>query len=238
MLEWLLASIDPSRPHDVGFAVSWHARFMVLAWGVMAPSFVLIARFLKITPRQDFPRELDNQFWWKCHLHGQIMVLVLTFVAFVLILFARSGQIGLHGFLGYSVLFCLTMQVTLGFGRGTKGGPTDQRPDGSLHGDHYDMTRWRLAFEHLHKAIGYFTLSLAAATIVAGLWLSNAPRWMWILILGWWVVWGIAFVTLQKRGWAIDTYAAIWGTDPRHPGNRRPRPGWGMRRPETRQPGE
>ncbi|MEM1389285.1 MAG: cytochrome b561 domain-containing protein [Pseudomonadota bacterium] len=239
MLEWLLAAIDPSRPHEVGLAASWHARFMTLAWGVIAPSAVLIARFLKITPKQNFPAQLDNQFWWRSHLYGQCAVLVLTLVAFAIIVSVRSGQIGVHGYLGYSVLFCLVMQFTLGLCRGSKGGPTDPKPDGSLSGDHYDMTRWRLAFEHLHKTLGYVTLLTAATTIIAGLWLSNAPRWMWIVIIGWWMVLICVFITLQKRGWAIDTYAAIWGTDPNHPGNRRPSPGWGMRRPlDHGQPGE
>ncbi|MEL7116121.1 MAG: cytochrome b561 domain-containing protein [Pseudomonadota bacterium] len=238
MWEWLFASIDPSRGHEVSGAVAWHARGMTLAWALMAPSFVLIARFLKVTPRQDFPRELDNQFWWKSHLHGQIFVLALTLVAFALALFARSGQIGLHGVLGYAVMAGLALQVGLGFARGTKGGPTDLAADGSPRGDHYDMTRWRVTFEHLHKAVGYATLATAAAAILAGLWLSNAPRWMWLVILVWWVALICAFVVLQRRGWAIDTYAAIWGTDPQHPGNRRPTPGWGMRRPDQHQPGE
>lgn len=238
MWDWLLASVDPSRSHEVSGAVAWHGRMMTLAWGVMAPSFVLIARFLKVTPRQDFPREVDNRFWWRIHLHGQITVLVFTLVAFGLIVAQRSGEIGFHGLLGYAVIGCVLLQVILGFSRGTKGGPTDPAPDGSPRGDHYDMTRWRLAFEHLHKALGYATLSLAASAIVAGLWLSNAPRWMWIVILGWWVMLICAFVVLQRRGWAIDTYSAIWGTDPRHPGNRRPVPGWGMHRPRDHQPGE
>ena len=238
MLEWLLASIDPGRPHEVGAVISWHARLMTLAWGLLAPSVVLIARFFKVLPGQNFPKELDNQFWWKTHLYGQIAVLVLTVLAFGLILSARSAQIGVHGVLGYTVLLCLALQVTLGFARGSKGGPTDPRPDGSLRGDHYDMTRWRLFFEHAHKTLGYLTLAVAATTIVAGLWLSNAPRWMWLAILSWWAMLGFTFITLQKRGWAIDTYQAIWGQDPRHPGNRRPSPGWGMRRTQDRQPGE
>jgi len=30
-------AIDPSRPHVVGFAISWHGRMMVLAWGFLFP---------------------------------------------------------------------------------------------------------------------------------------------------------------------------------------------------------
>ncbi|MEM6636768.1 MAG: cytochrome b561 domain-containing protein [Pseudomonadota bacterium] len=238
MLEWLFASIDPSRPHDVGFAESWHARLMTLAWGVLAPTSVLVARFFKIMPGQDWPRELDNRFWWRFHWMGQTAVLLLTFAAFALIYTSRSAHLTLHGQLGYAVIGCLLLQVLLGVFRGSKGGPTDRRTDGSPRGDHYDMTAWRLTFEHAHKAVGYCTLLLAAVTIVAGLWLSNAPVWMWIVIFGWWIVLIAAFAVLQSRGRAIDTYAAIWGTDPQHPGNRRAVPGWGMRRPHEHQPGE
>ena len=92
------------------------------------------------------------------------------------------------------------------------------------------MTPWRVWFERLHKSIGYSVITLAFITIVIGLWDVNAPKWMWLGIGSWWVVLGTLFVQLQMRGRAIDTYQAIWGDDPRHPGNAGPPPGWGMRR--------
>ena len=58
-MEWLLSPIDGARAHEVGFAVSWHARTMVLGWGVIAPLAVILARFFKILPGQDWPRALD-----------------------------------------------------------------------------------------------------------------------------------------------------------------------------------
>jgi hypothetical protein len=42
---------------------------------------------------------------------------------------------------------------------------------------------------------------------------------------------GAAFARWQRAGRCIDTYQAIWGPDPAHPGNRRPPVGWGVRRP-------
>lgn len=41
---------------------------MVVAWGVLLPLGILIARFFKVTPRQRWPAELDNKFWWYSHL--------------------------------------------------------------------------------------------------------------------------------------------------------------------------
>jgi hypothetical protein len=230
MLDWLLSGIDSTRGHDVGFTVSWHARSMVLGWGVLAPSAIIIARFFKVTPEQDWPREVDNQFWWRCHLFGQISVLILSVIGFVLIYRVVDRPVSRHGWMGYAVLSGLVFQVSLGFMRGDKGGPTAPKADGSLRGDHYDMTSWRLWFERLHKGVGYSVIGLAFATITMGLWDVNAPKWMWLGISTWWVVLTVIFSQFQKRGRAVDTYQAIWGDDPCHPGNVGPPPGWGMRR--------
>ncbi|MEP4194683.1 MAG: cytochrome b561 domain-containing protein [Aliishimia sp.] len=231
MFEWLLSPIDPARVHDLGFAVSWHARSMVLAWGVLAPLAVIIARFFKITPKQDWPRQLDNQFWWRCHLIGQSGVVVLSLVGLALIFGLTSRPVSLHGWLGYGVLIGLIAQVAIGVFRGDKGGPTAPHADGSLRGHHYDMTRWRRIFEHAHKALGYAVIALAMTTILFGLWHSNAPRWMWMSLAIWWPCLVLVFIILQKRGYAVDTYQAIWGDDPAHPGNQRTAPGWGVHRP-------
>ena len=86
-------------------------------------------------------------------------------------------------------------------------------------------------FERLHKSAGYLGLFAAVAALVTGLWLSNAPRWMWGMLGGWWLVLGVLVVMLQRWGFAVDTYQAIWGPDLRHPGNQRPPVGWKTRRP-------
>lgn len=231
MWEWLLHPIDPDRSHAVGLAVSWHGRAMVLAWGVLAPVAVLIARFYKVLPGQDWPRELDNQLWWRVHWIGQSIVLALTLVGAALIL---SGTVpsNPHGVLGYAVLLLVMAQVTLGFFRGTKGGPTAP----SLRGDHYDMTPWRRMFEVVHKSIGYLLILLAVLTILLGLWDANAPRWMWLTLAIWWAALIAAAVHLQRSGRAVDTYQAIWGPSRMHPGNRRRPNGWMMRRVEDKTP--
>lgn len=231
MWDWLAHPIDPDRAHMVGFAVSWHGRAMTLAWGVIAPLAVLAARFFKVVPGQDWPRELDNKFWWRVHWIGQTVTLAATVIGFALIL-GHAEALGLHGVLGYLVLLLLAAQVAMGLMRGTKGGPTAPAEDGSPRGDHYDMTRWRQFFEAAHKGLGYLLLALAATTILAGLWQANAPRWMWLALTAWWIALLLAVAWLQHAGRAIDTYQAIWGPSPEHPGNRLPAPGWGMRRIE------
>lgn len=228
--EWLLTPIDPGRVHEVGFAVSWHGRAMVLGWGVLAPLAVLIARFFKVMPGQDWPRVLDNQVWWRCHWISQSVVLALSVLGLVLVLPSDPGTMSVHGWLGYAVLVGLAIQFWLGYARGTKGGPTAPSPAGDWRGDHYDMTPWRRRFELVHKSVGYTVLVLAVVVILLGLWKANAPHWMWLLLALWWPMLLIAAMVFQRRGMAIDTYQAIWGLDASHPGNAGPAPGWGVRR--------
>ncbi|MEO0830842.1 MAG: cytochrome b561 domain-containing protein [Pseudomonadota bacterium] len=229
MMEWLWAPIDAARGHEVGFAISWHGRTMVLAWGILAPLAVMAARFFKVLPWQHWPRELDSQLWWRSHWLGQSAVLLLTVFGIGLVLDGKLGD-SLHGRLGYAVLVLTLAQIALGVFRGSKGGPTAPAADGSLHGDHYDMTPWRLMFELVHKSTGYALLALAGVTIVLGLWDANAPRWMWIGLAGWWIALAGLSLTLQRKGHAVDTYQAIWGPGEEHPGNQRKSAGWGMRR--------
>lgn len=133
MLEWLLAPIDPSRPHVVGFAISWHGRMMVLAWGFLVPLGIVVARFCKITPQQDWPRELDNKAWWRGHLAFQYAGGVATVLALGLILLRPevAKDSGPHRVVGWIVAGLAAVQFLAGWLRGTKGGPTAPTPDGS-----------------------------------------------------------------------------------------------------------
>lgn len=229
MLDWLLLPIDPSRGHLVDWSVAWHGRLMVLAWGVITPLTILIARFLKVMPGQDWPRELDNQVWWRCHWIGQTLAVLMTVAGLALVL-TELQLTGWHRVLGYTVISLALVQVLLGIARGSKGGPTAPAADGSWHGDHYNMTQWRLMFESVHKSMGYLLLAIAVSTVLTGLWHANAPRWMWIVLPAWWFVLLAIAVHWQRSGWALDTYQAIWGPDQDHPGNRMASRGWGVRR--------
>lgn len=232
MLDWLLLPIDSSRLHEVGFNISWHGRLMVLGWAFLLPLGVIVARFFKIMPRQDWPREVDNLTWWRAHLYLQISGGVVVFAALLLIL-ANPGRvfhIHPHTVLGWTVVtFCL-LQFIAGIYRGTKGGPTEISETGTMRGDHYDMTPRRRVFEYFHKAVGYAAILLGIVNIFTGLWASNAPHWMWIGISLWWCVLAIVYFRLQAMGRTIDTYQAIWGPDPIHPGNRMKPIGPGIRR--------
>jgi Eukaryotic cytochrome b561 len=236
MVAWFLAPIDPTRAHDIGLLVAWHGRLMLLAWAVLFPAGILAARFFKITRRQRWPEQLDNRAWWAGHLTLQYAggLAVITGLGFIYAAPERTGTAGVHAWLGWTVAALGLMQFLGGWLRGSKGGPTERKADGSMAGDHYDMTPRRRAFERVHKSLGYVAVFAALACMFNGLWLVNAPRWMWFVLSGWWLFLMALAVVFQRDGRAVDTYQAIWGPDPAHPGNRTAATGWGVRRPGDR----
>lgn len=235
MIDWLLAPMDATRGHAVSDAAAWHARLMVLAWCVLFPAGILAARFFKVRVTQDWPRELDDKRWWIAHNVLQCAGGIAVIVALTLV-YAGQGLRHNHAIIGWMTFVGMIAQFAGGWLRGSKGGPTDPRPDGTLHGDHYAMTRRRRVFERAHKSLGYITVLVALAAILSGLWLTNAPHWMWIAIAIWWMGLTAWAARLQKGGRAIDTYQAIWGPDTHHPGNKLNPIGWGVRRSIGREP--
>jgi hypothetical protein len=226
MIEWLLSPVDPSRLHQVGPLVSWHGRLMVLAWAVIVPAGIIAARYFKVTPRQDWPRVLDNRAWWVAHRGLQYSAGLVLLAAALLVLWpgttARSTTptLWLHRLFGITVIALALVQFLSAWLRGTKGGPTSPALDGSLRGDHFDMTPRRRRFEWVHKFGGIVALAVSVAAILTGLWQANGPVWMWLCLLGWWGGLAGVVVLCERRSGALDTYQAIWGNDPALPGNR------------------
>lgn len=231
MMEWLLAPIDAGRAHDLDLYQAWHGRLMVLAWAFLFPLGILAARFFKITPRQDWPNRLDNPFWWHLHRLTQYVGGVAVIIALVLIEPSGLTPLNHHAAAGWLVIVLCVVQFLSAWLRGSKGGPTDPAPDGSLRGDHFDMTLRRRIFERVHKVVGYIAILLALGVTGTGLWTANAPVWIWLAIALWWCLLGAAFVRLQRMGRAVDTYQAIWGPDENLPGNTVKPIGWGIVRP-------
>lgn len=217
--EWLLQPIDTTRIHYVGGELSWHARLMFVAWNVLIPLGIIWARFLKVTPKQQWPQTLDNKTWWRGHVMLQYsgVFLMMPALWFVWDYGALPDQLGFHGQLGWSLVLFAMLQITSGLLRGSKGGPTDT----TMKGAHYDMTMRRVIFEYVHKNLGYLALFTAFSAVLTGLWQSNAPVWIWLVVFLWWSSLSLLFLSLQKLGFAFDTYQAIWGPNPLLPGNKR-----------------
>lgn len=225
---WLALPWSGVAEHALDWRIAWHARVMVLAWGILAPLGALAARYGKILPGQGWPQRLDNPLWWHTHRGCQYAAVALTFVGLYLAWIAGAEPArSLHAGLGWAVTLAGVAQVAGGLLRGSKGSATEPA------GDHYAMTRRRVLFERIHKALGWAAVILAVAAMVLGLQLADAPRWMAVTLGLWWTALAAAAVLLQRRGWCADTYQAIWGPSPEHPGNRLPPIGWGIRRGEA-----
>ena len=205
IFNWFLQPLSGAATHDIAPMVAWHARLMVLAWSVLIPLGVIVARFYKVTPRQDFPAILDNPTWW--HGHRALQYTGVALSIFAVLLIASFQLVSMHAIAGYILLLLGLLQILGALVRGSKGGPTDTH----MRGDHFDMTRHRRMFEWLHKRMGYAALALAVLTTALGLALADAPRWMALAITLWWLLLIGVFARLQRQGRAIDTYTAIWG---------------------------
>jgi len=225
IVDWLSLPLSGATGHAVDPRIAWHGRAMALAWGILLPVGALAARFFKILPGQGWPRRLDNPLWWRAHLALQYLGVGLTAVGIGLVW--RSGAspaTSAHAAMGWAVSLAAFVQVAGGWLRGSKGGP--EAPTG----DHYAMTGRRVAFERIHKMLGWVAILLGLSTIGLGLRLADAPRWMPVALALWWAVLAGSAAFLQCRGWCADTYHAIWGPSPEHPGNRIAPIGWGVRR--------
>ncbi len=228
-MHWLATPISGSATHSITMLASWHGRAMVLGWSILIPLGIVSARFLKVTPRQNWPDELDNRAWWQLHRILQTLGVISATAGVALMWgFAQGAtlQARIHGLFGWTLLFVGWLQIGLGIFRGSKGGPTEP----ALRGDHYDMTPHRRRFEFWHKLFGWSAMPLAIVTTALGLWIADAPRWMVLVIALWWLALAGVSLRLQLRGLAVDTYQAIWGPDADHPGNRMSGHGWGMKR--------
>ncbi len=231
MLDWWLASLSGVTAHQLESALAWHGRLMVLAWSVLVPVALLWARYWKIAPRQDFPQVLDDKRWWHAHRGLQSLAATVTVIAIALVWrdTAANGSWTVartHRWLGWAVGAALCVQLAHGLMRGSKGGPTDLQ----MRGDHFDMTSRRIAFERIHKALGWLTLVAAWCATLLGLWVADAPRWMLATLALWWLLLLVLLARWQRAGRCVDTYQTIWGTTADLPGMARVPIGWGVRR--------
>jgi len=248
VLDWLERPWSGDAHHHLAMPIAWHARLMVAGWVVAIPLGILVARFFKILPTQNWPQELDKKTWWTWHRLLQALgyALAVGAICFVWNLPRQTGLLmAAHVAAGWTVVVFGGLQFLSGLLRGSKGAPADAAAGrAAQRGDHYDMTRRRIVFEYVHKSGGYIAVLLSWATAVMGLILVDAPRWMWLVIGLWWILVALCFSIWQRLGWCIDTYQAIWGPDPVHPGNALRPIGFGVRRakfsteplPKTRTP--
>ncbi|TLU72964.1 cytochrome b561 domain-containing protein [Lichenicoccus roseus] len=203
-----------------------HGTLMLIAWLVLLPLGALIARTRKVTPRQDWPRVVENLTWWWLHRLLQWSGVGIALLGLAVAWRATGGLATglLHVQAGLLVLTLATLQIVSTWFRGDKGGPTGSHADpaqpATWRGDHYDMTPRRRIFEAWHKTVGWGSILLALFTVLLGLQLYGWPRPLVEATVALALLQaGVAFWLIRTaRG--VNTYQALWGPDPRHPGNR------------------
>jgi hypothetical protein len=203
-----------------------HAILMILAWIVLLPTGAMVARFCKVTWRQDWPQATDSLLWWWLHRILQYSGVGAALLG-VWIAYRATGRLPLgmlHVQAGLVVLTLALLQIVSTWFRGSKGGPTaagadPARPE-TWRGDHYDMTRRRQIFEECHKTFGWVAVGLALVTVLLGLKLLGWPMSLLWLVAALLAVEVGLFALLARKSRRINTYQAIWGPDRRHPGNR------------------
>lgn len=238
MPDWSSALIDRVFSHGIGAGIVWHGALMLAAWLVLMPAALLVARFYKITPGQDWPRRLDNPFWFVNHRRLGHAIGILGTLAVFCIGWINNNWVAWptwHAMAGW-VLFALGwFQIIGAWCRGTHGGPVDPftrqpRPPAQWPGDHFSLTRRRIFFEYSHKIAGYALLPVLLWQVGSGLADADAPAWLWGVVGLWIALLVGVFAWLQAAGRCIDTYQAIWGLDDSLPGYRRRPIGWGVTR--------
>lgn len=202
-----------------------HASLMITAWLVLLPAGAMIARYCKVTTRQDWPRVLDNQLWWWLHRVLQYAGITVAAAGFIVAYRAAGGLAldVLHVRAGLAVLGLAMLQVVSTWFRGSKGGPTGDGADpaapGTWRGDHYDMTQRRRLFERWHKTAGWLSIGLAVVAVGLGLQLYGWPGMLCGIAAALVLLQVAGFALLARTSRRVGTYQAIWGPDPRHPGN-------------------
>ncbi len=242
---WLLDPLRAGITQAISESDRLHGLLMTLAAGVMVPLAVLLARYFKVLPGQDWPRQLNRRTWWIAHLGLAYASLAVFVVAVYIVLkemyLTPDDDAGVrhlanpHGWLGWLALLMLFAVIFNGWQRGSTGGPGKPAPGtlGPLHGvagDHYDMTARRRWFERTHKMLGYLLLGLLFVALISGLWQVNASRGLLLGLGAWWLALLLVAWRWERQGRCIDGYQAIWGPGMAHPGNRIPALGSGSRR--------
>ena len=229
MIEWLLTPISGAPDHAIAPWAAWHGRLMVLSWSFLLPIGMLAARYFKVTPGQDWPRALDNKIWWRTHLWVQSAG-VAAMTLGLLIAFENASGAGRRGG-DASPLRLDSGRYWLGAGRRRTAARPQRRTDrthASWRSLRHDAAARRLRTGsqkprmdrgpgrpggNWPRARARRRATLDAARPCALV--DDAAR---------------RGITLQRAGRCLDTYQAIWGPDPAHPGNKRKPIGWGVSR--------
>jgi len=214
---------------DSEILLASHAIIMAATWGVMVPVSLVITRFFKVMPGQNYPQEINNSFWMRTH---RVMSTTVIFVATAgagLAVWALGGisLASTHAQWGFAVVVLGWLQLFIALQRGTHGGPwglsrnvENILPRDQWFGDHYNMTLRRRIFEVVHIWTGYPTAIAGLVAVALGI-DGYGLAWPWQVAYGAWVLAILlAYWKFTRDRRRVPTYQSIWGLAPEHPGNR------------------
>ena len=102
-MDWLMSPLSGAATHSIAPWAAWHARLMVLGWGLLLPLGALVARFYKVVPTQDWPRVLDHKAWWHAHRALQWAGISAMTLGLWMVWGRASGAAPLHAALGWAL---------------------------------------------------------------------------------------------------------------------------------------
>ncbi|MCA8869228.1 MAG: hypothetical protein KDA67_11305 [Rhodobacteraceae bacterium] len=207
-----------------------HAWLMFICWFVLVPFGVMSIRYLKTRPVPlGLPRgvgKFDPLFiWWVMHIWTLYTAIGLSLLGAAIALVVSGGFSGsVHSFFGIATVLFGTLQIVAAWNRGSHGGhnhlSSDPDDPSTWRGDHFDMTPKRRLFEAYHKPGGYFSVFLAIGAVASGLvqfWMPAIAITLGLIFIGGFVL----IVFSEFRGYRYDTYRAVFGSHPDHPGNKK-----------------
>lgn len=146
------ASIITSSGSNFGKVARIHGALMLIGWGTLLPSGVLVAKFYRHRP---------DGWWFKIHRPCQILGLLCVITGFIIALVnfdvfgSKSGISYIHGSLGATVMTLGMLQPLNAF----------IRPH--VHKDEPKELK-RIIWEFVHKGSGYGACLLAVVTVSIG----------------------------------------------------------------------
>lgn len=145
-------------------ALKAHAILMVLAWALLAPLGILIARLVRRGKLEDL-KIGSNQSWFVLHRGLMVTAVTITIISLIIIMVNRGGwskSAGTHAILGIiTVVLAILNPIGAFF-----------RPD--------KFSVNRVFFNIIHSSNGYLTLIFSIATIFLGMDLALLDLDLWV----------------------------------------------------------
>ena len=163
--------IDNDNNDSYRSKVLWHGSLMIVSWGWMLPSGVMVARLRD--------RLGGDDVWFKIHRILQLIGMLIALIGWIIALVnfnvfsSGSGKAYTHGVMGVMVMTMGLMQPLNAFLRPHP--TTTAAAAAATTTTTATKSLARVQWEIAHKGLGYIAILLAVATIILGTMLVPEP---------------------------------------------------------------